>query len=111
MLLNNCAHVTTQGILAFLNNLKQLERIEANNGQNSRVQQSIAILDNEYIEYIKLKHKRENTQESKLISFPNMKDFVFRNPRAGLAMVARYCPSLIKVYISQIKEHGMLLMR
>ena len=103
VLLNNCAHVTTKGILAFLNNLKLLERIEANNGQNSSVQQSIAILENEYLEYLKLKHNKEETQAPKLISFPNMKDFVFRNPRAGLATVARFCPSLIKVYISQIR--------
>ena len=84
--------------MAFLNNLKLLDRIEANNGQNSTVQESIVILDNAHSEHLKREHSREETQAPKLRSFPNIKHFVFRNPRAGLAPVARCCPSLIKVY-------------
>ena len=104
ILLNNCGHVTTNGILTLLRNLNLLERIEANNGQDSTVQQAIDILDTEHSENFKLKQNKREPKASNLILFPNMKDFVFRNPRTGLAMVSRFCPNLLKVDIAKITE-------
>ena len=101
-MLNNCGRVTTNGILTLLRNLSLLERIEANNGQNSTVQQAIDILDTEHSENLKLEQNKRESMASNLNLFPNMKSFVFRNPRAGLGMVSRFCPNLLKVHMAKI---------
>ena len=93
MLLNYCSNVTIKGIIALLIRLKLLERIEANKDQESSVQQAIDSLDADN----RLENFNEEILKSK--SFSNMKDFVFRNPRAGLETVAKFCPSLTKVQI------------
>ena len=36
-------------------------------------------------------------EKTNITSFPNIKHFLFRNPRAGLEVVSKYCPSLNKV--------------
>ena len=97
VLLNNCAGITTKGILAFLENLKSLERIEANKGQNSSVQQAIAILDSEHRHHQEMEIDAKPQLALKLKSFPKLKNFLFRNPGAGLATIAKFCPNLIKV--------------
>ena len=96
-LFNNCGSITTKGILFLLQNLELLERIEANKGQNSTIQQAIAILDSEKRHNSEVDHDSTTKSPSKFTSFPKMKHFLFRNPGAGLATVAQYCPNLIQV--------------
>ena len=97
MIVNNCVNVTTIGILDFLENLQLLERIEANKGQNSTVQQAFAILDSEDRSNIEATTEGKDTQSSKLTEFPKLKNFMFRNPRSGIETVSRLCPNINKV--------------
>ena len=95
--MNNCADVTSQGILACLENLNLLERIEANKGHNSTVQQAIKMLNSEQCHQEDATIKNTLVEKTNIASFPNIKHFLFRNPRAGLEVVSKYCPSLNKV--------------
>ena len=95
--MNNCSDVTSKGILACLENLNLLERIEANKGPNSTVQQAIKMLDSEQCHQEDATIANTLVEKTNITSFPNIKHFLFRNPRAGLEVVSKYCPSLNKV--------------
>ena len=95
--MNNCSDVTSKGILACLENLNLLERIEANKGHNSTVQQAIKMLDSEQCHQEDATIANTLVEKTNITSFPNIKHFLFRNPRAGLEVVSKYCPSLNKV--------------
>lgn len=97
MIVNNCVNVTTIGILDFLENLQLLERIEANKGQNSTVQQAFAILDSEGRSNTEATTEGKDTKSSKLTEFPKLKNFMFRNPRSGIDTVSWLCPNVDKV--------------
>ena len=97
MIVNNCVNVTTIGILDCIENLELLERIEANKGQNSTVQQAFAILDSEDRYKTEDEPEEKHTQPPKLTNFPNLKNFMFRNPRSGIDTVSRLCPNINKV--------------
>ena len=74
-----------------------LERIEANKGPNSTVQQAIKMLDSEQCHQEDATIANTLVEKTNITSFPNIKHFLFRNPRAGLEVVSKYCPSLNKV--------------
>ena len=97
MIVNNCVNVTTIGILDCIENLELLERIEANKGQNSTVQQAFAILDSEDRYNTEDETEEKHTQPPELTNFPKLKNFMFRNPRSGIDIVSRLCPNINKV--------------
>ena len=97
MILNNCVNVSTVGILDLLESLELLGRIEANKGQNSTVQQAFAILDSEQTFITEEASQNNETHSSYFRIFPNIVDFLFRNPRSGIETVSKFCPNLKKV--------------
>ena len=74
-----------------------IERIEANKGHNSTVQQAIKMLDGEQCHQEDATIVNTLVEKTNITSFPNIKHFLFRNPRAGLEVVSKYCPSVNKV--------------
>ena len=81
----------------MLENLKSLDRIEANKGQNSSVQQAFTILQSDDLHNNELELHGITEKSSKVTSFPQMKTFMLRNPRSGIDIVGKFCPNLTKV--------------
>ena len=84
----------------MLENLNFLARIEANKGQNSTVQQAFAILDSEHRFLSEDEQESRGAQLLNLRTFPNIVDFLFRNPRSGIDTVSKFCPNLKKVRLN-----------
>ena len=90
-----------------MENLKYLDRIEANKGQNSSVQQAFAILESDDLHSKELEINGITGKSSKVTSFPEMKTFMLRNPRSGMDIVGKFCPNLTKVRNTSIFQQNI----
>lgn len=97
LLLNHCNKITTKAMVSLLRNLSSLNRIEANRGSESGVQNAMSAL----------RTHPDHDEQLPMGRFENLQEFLFRNVFKGITKVTDLCPNIRNVkIIHNVFEHS-----